>query len=166
MLCGQDRRVKRDIIQKVNIHSTPVLPQRMKVVAAYRRCMYASLYGHPLRGADFQSIRPKRKHLVLYSNTYLRVLNNYSFSKMFRAVSPPLWFFDHICAKLNQLSYLNAKEFWLFSTSGLRCRIITKHSHIFNCLAYLKSFVHRLPGGYGRHIDHGIHIEHGRHSKR
>ena len=91
MLCGQDRRVKRDIIQEVNIHSTPVLPQRMKVVAAYRRCMYASLYGHPLRGTDFQS--------------------NYSFSKMFRAVSPPLWFFDHICAKLNQLSYLNAKEF-------------------------------------------------------
>ena len=23
-----------------NIHSTPVLPQRMKVVAAYRRCMH------------------------------------------------------------------------------------------------------------------------------
>ena len=36
----------------VNIHSTPVLPQRMKVVAAYRRCMYASLYGYPLRGSQ------------------------------------------------------------------------------------------------------------------
>ena len=31
---------------KINIHSMPVLPRRMKVVAAYGRCMYAYLYGH------------------------------------------------------------------------------------------------------------------------
>ena len=38
----------------VNIHNTHVLPQRMKVVAAYRRCMYAYLMATRFAGADFQ----------------------------------------------------------------------------------------------------------------